>query len=183
MPACVSVWLKMRSWDPACLPSHQTTPPHPPMLPATGRCLFQACPIISSSLVTFRNLIITSAISSAGVKVRANACSNDRPPPPLRSGPAGCGGIPACSRFPDAFRSEYFYGFSADVRRAWASANTAYIKHEASVPGPACRLMHRPVHQPWDLLVRAKSHCFPPLPFRVGGKNGKKMRHSPQTQS
>lgn len=86
-------------------------PSDPPMLPATGRCLFQACPIISSSLVTFRNLIITSAISSAGVKVRANACSNDRPPPPLRSGPAGCGGIPARPSFPDAFWSEYFYGF------------------------------------------------------------------------
>lgn len=61
--------------------------------------------------------------------------------------------------------------------------NTAYIKHEAGVPGPACRLMHRPVHPPWDLLIRAKSHCFPPLPFRVGGKNGRKMKRGPQTQS
>lgn len=58
--------------------------------------------------------------------------------------------------------------------------NTAYIKHEASAPGPACT---DPVHQPWDLLVRAESHCFPPLPFRVGGKEERKENEtrSPDT--
>lgn len=103
----------------ACVAAFPSATP-PSKLPATGRCLFQACPIISSSLVTFRNLIITSTISSAGVKVRANARSNDGPPPPLRCRPAGCCGIRPAPASLTLFRSEYFYGFSADVRRAWA---------------------------------------------------------------
>lgn len=43
---------------------------------ATSHCVFQACTIIASSLVTFRNLIITSAISSAGVKVPSRLPGN-----------------------------------------------------------------------------------------------------------
>lgn len=74
----------------------------------------QACTIIASSPVTFRNLIITSTISSAGVKVpsrlRGNAVVMIVILPryalalqaAVKSSP-----LP----FPDAFWSEYFYGF------------------------------------------------------------------------
>lgn len=104
---------------------------------ANGHCVFQACTIIASSPVTFRNLIITSTISSAGVKVpswlRGNTvvmivilpCYALALQAAVKSSP-----LP----FPDAFWSEYFLRVSAEEWRAWALINTSYIKHEANVP-------------------------------------------------
>lgn len=83
------------------------------MQAATGHCVFQACTIIAISLVTVRNLIITSALSSAGMKVPSWLRGNivvmivvlPRYAQALQAAMK-----PLLLPFPDAF-CEYFYGF------------------------------------------------------------------------